>query len=60
MSVTILPFRQRPAKHKVDSLPLKHSGVVLVHFPISNDHFKRRSDADYTGNLGGNNPLPAA
>ena len=60
MSATILPFKQKHTKQNADSSPVKHSSVVLIHFPISNDHLKRRSNADHTGYLGGDSPLPAA
>jgi len=34
----ILPFRRNPAKHNANSSPEKHSGVVLVHFPIKGEY----------------------
>lgn len=60
MSATILPFKQKHTKQNADSSPVKHSSVVLIHFPISNAHIERKNNADHPGNLGSNNPLPAA
>jgi hypothetical protein len=55
MSATILSFRQKPTKHKADSSPEKHSGIVLIHFPI-----RREYDVNNVGGTFPDGPLPAA
>lgn len=55
MSATILLFRRKPTKHNADSSPEKHSGVVLVHFPIKGEYDVNDVDGHFS-----DGPLPAA